>query len=164
MSIKERRRLRVAIVTLAVVTTGVIGSERVFAQTVPLTFNANVQLTKLHPDVTQVGMECRAVTAGSLQPIPISRGIATPVPVVNRGYAGAMTATMNVNIEYLANVDYTLTVVCDLLVTTAAGSKPFLATAARPTAVTTANYDLVAAGSTVRFIQTVTFPNVNVAP
>ncbi|HLG57012.1 MAG TPA: hypothetical protein VI485_16855 [Vicinamibacterales bacterium] len=175
MNINTHRRLRISIVTLGLFAEGAVGADRVVAQAVnpvaclsastcvPLTLTANVRLTKLHPTVTHVGMACWAKVVeegGSL--FRFMNGLSTQMSVVNRGYAGSLTATIDVPKSVLAvAANRTLETYCGIQLNNEAGEGPSeaLATAAQPESITDSNWNVVATGSIVSWTRLVTFPN-----
>jgi hypothetical protein len=153
------------IVTLALVLAGAVAPDRLQAQTaVPMTFNADVQVTNLHPNVSGVGMTCMA-------PLPVSLVIgagmtmsSTPVarsaqkPLVNRAFSGPITATVNIPATVLAiPANRTLTFTCQLDLYQGNGYRSAAASAAVPQSITAQNFEVVAVGSAVTWSQTVTF-------
>ena len=171
MTISERRRLRISIATLGLFFASAGSADRAFGQAAPcteasvcvtLTLNANVQVTKLHPLVTGVGMKCDATlsTAGLGTYL-----FGTPVmtPVVNRGYTGTLVGTLNVPRSVLDDpAKRTLPVTCNLRLFKAGGPSVgvnAVASAAVPETITDTNWTTVATGSTIRWNEAVTFPS-----
>ena len=181
MTISEHRRLRIIIATLSLFLASAASADLAMAQAivancsspsscVPMTFNASVQLTKLHPDAGNVGIECRApIPAGQWTSgagiISLLLGRSNPIPIVNRGYAGIVTAVIQVPKVILdVPANRTLNVTCKLILFygATAGYQIAVASAAQPEIITpgiSGNFNVVATGSTITWTQAVTFPN-----
>ena len=180
MTISEHRRLRIIIATLSLFLAGAVFADDATAQSidiscsspsscVPMTLNANVQITKLHPEVTKVGIGCSAqlpagqwTTGGT--PTSVIKASINTMAVVNRGYAGIVPAVIQVPKVILDNpANRTLNVTCRLVVFFGSSIRDASASAAQPTTITPGlggNWHLVATGSTITWTQAVTIPNV----
>jgi hypothetical protein len=183
MTISQHRRLRTSIVTLGVFLTGAVCADRAEAQRCPstdsqgnplyctaLTLNADVQVTKLHPAVTHVAVQCWTAPLANGDR---RTGMSTK-PVLDRGYAGTLTTIIDFPPALLAiPANRTTEVTCNLRVGVANGQSQLVAaTVSKPENIVPAlpgqemlgNWQLVATGSVIAWTQTVTFPNANVAP
>jgi hypothetical protein len=173
MTISEHHRLGVSTITLGLFLAGVGYADPCLAQRflpqcsatqpcVPMTLNANVQLTKLHPAVTQFQVTCfiTDIKGSDLSNHEISSN-SSWMPVVNRGYAGSVTVILNVP-QYLFDlpVNRTLKARCDLDLMNSIYVRRVVASATQPETITDANWHVVAVGPTVAWTQDVTFPNV----
>jgi hypothetical protein len=175
MTICQHRWLRISLATLGILVAGAVYADRALAQTnvlcsatpncATVTFNANVQITKLHPAVLAVAMFCTGPGLLALddQPRPPSRR-----EVVNRGYSGILTwAVGAVNLDNPAN--RTKEATCNLVLTTMGPNtqtdwRPAVVTTGPQQSVTASNWTSVGAGSVVTWTQTVTIPSANAAP
>ena len=127
---------------------------------VGVVFNANVQITNLHPAVTHVQLYCylTGLHAGSGQ-VGVSK------PIVNRGYTGPLTNWVGFFKTDLADpAARTASAKCDLMLikagnTPAQRSLLAVASAAQPQLLADDNWAVVASGSTITWTQSVTFPN-----
>jgi hypothetical protein len=163
MTVSQRRQRRLSMATtLGVFLMGALCADRALAQTTTMTLNANVQLTKLHPDVKVAVITCTAPLANGQQRTDSSSG--TEGQVINRAVNNRLLqAYIRLSPTDLANpANRTLNVTCRLQLGKAL-SGPYSnaqPTATGPTAILPNNWTLVAAGSTVTWTQSVTFPNV----
>jgi hypothetical protein len=174
MTIRTHRQSSLAITTLGLFLAGALCTDRLLAQTdpidasfcyqgapdfpatcVPMTFNANVQLTNLHPAVVQVSLGCRPVAGTNAAE---NRG--PTVPVVNRGYAGVLSTTVRVpKSRFVEPANRTINMTCRVLFTKSGGQAAANPTAAQPESITDTNWTVVATSSTVSWTQSVTIPN-----
>ena len=128
---------------------------------ITLTLTANLQLTTLHSAVTQAGMSCTGTWANSSQ----VAGVSAPVAVVNRGFTGSVTVTLFVPAYLLADpARRTLTAACELRLSNGTSTKTAVASASKPEGMLDSNWEVVSAGSAVKWSQSVTFPNAAPAP
>jgi ankyrin repeat protein len=153
--------------TLGLLLSGALCADRLEAQTcnatspcVPVTVNVNVQLTKLHPAVTQMHVQCTLdyLTGGNRGSII---GTTSVQPIVNRGYAGSLSTVINFP-EAEIEANRTVNVTCITLFHIAANngqSGVATATATQPQSITASNWRVVGSGSAVSWSQAVTFPN-----
>jgi hypothetical protein len=170
MTISRHRLSRIAVAALGVFVMGAASADRALAQSakVTLTLNANVQLTKLHPDVKEVQLLCSAQFADGS-----SRNGTSYEAVLNRALNKTMQATLTfLSTDFADSANRTVPVTCRVRL----GTGPALgevrtanyeatyidaaATASQPTAILPNNWHLVATGSTVTWTQSVTFPNI----
>jgi hypothetical protein len=127
---------------------------------VPLTLTANLQLTNLHSAVTHAAVSCTARA-------PIYEFVSTSAPaaVVNRSFTGSVTVTILILASHLAQpANRTATVTCDLRLLNGTMNRLAVASAAQPVGMLDSNWEVVSAGSTVRWTQAVTVPNANAMP
>jgi hypothetical protein len=168
MTLNERRRLRISLVACGLFVVGALNANRIVAQgayncltatsCTPLTLTANVQLTNLHPAVTHVQFEC----TGTMSPSGEIYERSNQMPVVNRGYTGSLTATMNVPRFVIAAIaTHAIPVSCKLQLVKGAAVADAVASAAAPQGVLDSNWGVLATGATVTWKQTVMFPNTN---
>ena len=163
MTISARRRLRISIVTLGLVLAGAGGARAQDQGSVLLTLNPNVQLTKLHPLANGLVVRCRLTFPHGAYIVTGSN----PQPIVNRAFAGSVTVKADISLVHLnhtGNPDHTLSADCSLLLVKDLGASPVTsqlaaASAATPAPITSDNWYVVATGSTITWVQTVTFPN-----
>ena len=170
------RAVRIAIVTASVLVAAALTPAGAKAQTsnfvtcmdpatsstcVQATFNANVQLTNLHPAVTSVGLRCTLQGQGYF-----TVGFSLASHVVNRAYTGGIASTVFVLKSQLADpAARTATAVCHLHLYKEAsggnilGQADAVASAAQPTLIADDNWAVVASSSTITWTQSVTFPN-----
>jgi hypothetical protein len=165
------RAVRIALVTVSVLLAGALTVVRADAQVfrcpdpndsncVSLTFNANVQLTNLHPAVSHVQLFCKAQNV-----IYGNTGSGESKAVVNRSYTGVLSSRVGIPKYTLEDpAARTLAAECQLVLikggnTPAQTSADAVASAAQPVLLTDGNWAVVASGSTIKWTQSVTFPN-----
>jgi hypothetical protein len=180
MTITESLRLRISLVTLLLMMAGALCADRVLAQAldlvdasfcyqdapnfpstcVPMTFNANVQLTKLHPAVLNAALGCRVTPPPGVNPNTLSENRGSPQPVTGRAFSGLLTTTMRVPVSRLVDpANRTMSITCRVLLTKSGGQTAAVPSATQAESITDSNWAVVAAGSTVSWTQTVTIPN-----
>jgi hypothetical protein len=162
MIVSHHRPRQIWIATLGVFLIGAMFADRALAQNTRLTLNVNVQLTKLHPDVKQAIVACTAPLASG-QSRTDTTGNGPEGGVNNRALNRTMQAMITFYPADLADpANRTVTVTCRLQLGKSSSGPYYNAqpNAAQPTAISTSNWLLVAAGSTVTWTQSVTFPNV----
>jgi hypothetical protein len=168
MTIWEHRRLRISIATLGLLVAGAVGADRVQAQECPapatcvrMTLNANVQLTKLHPAVSNVILQCTARAPGGINRRDSLRYF-DEKSVVNRGYSGSLTAAIDVPRSSLAlPANRTMDVTCELALINNNTVRLAVASAAVPALLDGSNdWHVVATGSNIKWTQALTFPSV----
>lgn len=164
----RKHRLRISIVTTALVMAGAVCADHVQAQTVPLTLNLNLQFKNLHPAVTRLQIFCSA-------PMPSDGTVAawtqihgrTPwIPVVNRAYSGVVPLVIDVAQALLVfPVNRSPTVTCITWLGNIAGPEGVakLSTTAEPESISNETWLMVPADSVTFWTQKVTFPNANAA-
>lgn len=165
MTINERS-VRIFLTACALFVAGALNANRVVAQgpfsclsatsCVPLTLNANVQLTNLHPAVTHVKMEC----TGAMLPNGEIYNQSGQMPVVNRGYTGSLAATLNVPRVVIASApNHAIAVSCKLQLVKGTTVADAVASATGPQGVLDSNWGVLTTEATVSWKQSVTFPN-----
>jgi hypothetical protein len=120
-----------------------------------VTFNANLQVTKLHPSVTAVELTCRSPGSDEI-------GKSGKLPVVDHGFTGSVTVVMTFSAAYIiSRPDYRAFAYCELWLESplAPGRHMAVALAAQPLLVTDPHWYYVATGSTVSVAKELTFPN-----
>jgi hypothetical protein len=120
-----------------------------------VTFNATLQVTKLHPSVTAVEFSCRAAGADNI-------GKSGRLPVVDHGYSGTVTVSLNFPASYIiTRPDYRAYAYCELWLESPLAPAMHLAvaSAAQPLLVTDPHWYYVATGSTVSVAKELVFPN-----
>jgi len=172
MKINTRGHLRIAMPMLSLLVVGVVCSGRVQAQApaclsdgscVPVTLKANVQITNLHPSAGYARIYCSA-------PLGNMHSGESWQQLGSSGYTGVLTAVLPVVKSDLANAaNRTLNVTCELQIGTNHLGRVDKTRAAvvstGPLQMFSAdNWNIVAAGSTVSWTQTVTIPNANPVP
>jgi hypothetical protein len=170
--------MRRLVVSLGFLATSTIGAHGLLAQAanpatncaaapgdcVTLTLNGTLQLTKLHPDVGFVAVECK--TSPMALPVqgpgPSTQASSAQMPVTNRSYTGPVTVVIRLPKWLLANpANRTTMAFCELYLSDRAGARMRArASAAVPEGITPSNWDVLAVGSTVMTSpQSVTFAN-----
>jgi hypothetical protein len=160
MTVSQHRPRGIWIAALGVLL-GAVCADRALAQTnTRLTLRANVQLTKLHPDVKSAIITCTAPLANGQSRTDSSSG--PEGDVTNRSLNRTLEALIMLYPTDLENpANRTLNVTCRLQLGKYKSGPYYNAqpNATEPTAISTSNWLLVAAGSTVVWTQSVTIPN-----
>jgi hypothetical protein len=160
MTVSQHLPRRIWIATLGVFLMGAVCADRALAQNTQITLRANVQLTKLHPDVKSAVITCVAPLANGQQRTDTS---ATAEGYINnRALNRMLTAYITLYASDLVDpANRTLNITCRLQFSKNLSGPYYNAIAdlAQPTAITPNNVLHVAAGSTVTWTQSVTFPN-----
>jgi hypothetical protein len=180
MTITKSLRLRISLVTLGLVMAGALCADGVLAQEtdpvdasfcyenapnfpstcVPMTFNANVQLTQLHPAILTASLGCRVTPPPGVNPNTLHENRGSSMPVTGRAFSGLLTTTMRVPVSRLVNpANRTISITCRVLLTRSGGQAAANPSATQPESITASNWAVVAAGSIVSWTQTVTIPN-----
>jgi hypothetical protein len=160
MTVSHHRQRQVSIAALGVFLMGAVCADHALAQNIRLTLNANVQLTKLHPDVKAAAVTCTAPLANGQSRTDTTSGLAGQVN--NRAFNQTLQALITFYpADFADPANRTLNVTCRLQLAKFNSGPYYNAqpNAAEPTAISPANWLLVAAGSTVTWTQSVTFPN-----
>ena len=159
MTVRQYRHRRVSVAALGIFLLGAACAGRASAQVAQsprVTLNANVQLTKLHPDVKKARLLCSAPLANGQS----RTGTSAEENILNRALNKTMQALVvlfAVDFENPAN--RTVNVTCRLQLSNGGAFSNAQPSAAEPMAILPSNWLLVATGSTVTWTQSITFPN-----